>query len=72
MLTSGAVTKGISIGSRAIKSDLGKKLIDESIKHAPDLYRCGKERVTNKTLKKALELDVANYVAEKVEENLFG
>ena len=71
MLTSGAVTKGISIGSRAIKSDLGKKLIDESIKHAPDLYRYGKERVTNKTLKKVLESDVANYIAEKVEKNLF-
>ena len=28
--------------------------------------------VTNKTLKKALEPDVANDVAEKVEENLFG
>ena len=71
MLTSGAVTKGISIGSRAIKSDLGKKLIDESIKHAPDLYRYGKERVTNKTLKKVLESDVANYIAEKIEKNLF-
>ena len=71
MLTSGAVTKGISIGSRAIKSDLGKKLIDESIKHAPDLYRYGKERVTNKTLKKVLESDVANYIAEKIKKNLF-
>ena len=28
--------------------------------------------VTNKTLKKALEPDVADYVVEKVEENLFG
>ena len=69
LLISGAVTKGITMGSRAINSDLGKKLIDKSIKHAPDLYRCGKERVTNKTLKKALESDFANYVAEKVEEN---
>ena len=49
-----------------------KKFIDEGIKDAPGLYRYGKERVTNKTLKKALESDVANYVAEKVEENLFG
>ena len=72
LLTSGAVTKGISMGSRAINSDLGKKLIDKSIKHASDLYRYGKERVTNKILKKVLESDVANYIAEKVEENLFG
>lgn len=59
------------MGSRAINSDLGKKLIVESIKHSPDLHRYGKERVTNKTSKKVLESDVANYVAEKVEENLF-
>ena len=72
LLISEAVTKGISMGSRAIKSNLGKKLIDERIKHAPDLYWYGKERVTNKTLKKVLESDVQNYVAEKVEENLFG
>ena len=71
LLASGAVTKGISMGSRAINSDLGKKLIVESIKHVPDLYRYGKERVTNKTSKKDLESDVANYIAEKVEENLF-
>ena len=41
--TSGAVTKGIIMGSRAISSDLGKNLIDESIKHTPDLYRYGKK-----------------------------
>ena len=72
LLTSGVTTKGISLDSRTINSELGKKIIDVGIKHAPDLYRYGKERVTNKTLQKALESDVANYVAEKVEENLFG
>ena len=49
LLASGAVTKGISMGSRAINSDLGKKLIVESIRHVPDLHRYSKERVTNKT-----------------------
>ena len=71
LLMLGAITKGISLGSRAINSELGRKMIDEGIKHAPGLYRYGKERVTDKTLKKALESDVANHVAEKVEENLF-
>lgn len=59
------------MGSRAISSDLGKNLIDESIKHTPDLYTYNKERVTKKTLKKTLDSYVANYVAEKIEENLF-
>ena len=37
LLVPGAVTKGISMRSRAINSDLGEKLIDESIKHAPPI-----------------------------------
>ena len=72
LLTSGVITKGNSLGSRAINSELRKKFIDEGIKHAQCLYRYGKERVTNKTLKKALGSDVVNYVVEKVEKNLFG
>ena len=54
LLTSGAAAKGISMGSRAINSDLSEKLIDKSIKHAQDLYRCSRERMTSKTLKKFL------------------
>ena len=34
-----------------------EKIIDEEIKHAADLRRYSKERVTNKPLKKALESD---------------
>ena len=67
----GALTKGLNIGSRAINSEIGKKLIDERIKHAPELNKYGQSRVTNKTLKKALKSDVANYIAEKAEENQF-
>ena len=52
--------------SAAIRSQVSSQLKD-----VPGLYRYGKEKVTNKTLKKALESD-ANYVAEQVEENLFG
>ena len=55
------------MGCRTINSNLGKKLIDKSIKDAPDLNRYGKERLTDKTLKKTLKSDVANYVQEKVE-----
>ena len=71
LLTSETLTKGLNKGSRAINSGIGKKLINEGIKHAPELYKYGKSGMTNKTLKKALESDIANYIAEKAEENLF-
>ena len=71
LLTSGTLVKGLDMGSKAINSEIGKKLIDEGNKHAPELYKYGKSRVKNKTLKRALESDIANYVAEQAEENLF-
>ena len=71
MLTLGALTKGLNIGSKAINSEIGKKLIDVEIKHTPELYKHGKSRVTKKSLKKAMEYDVENYIAEKTAKNLF-
>ena len=60
------------MGSKVLNSELGKRLIDEESKHTPVLYRYTKNRVRNKTLKRALESDVANYITEKAEDNLFG
>ena len=42
LLTSEALAKGLNKGSRAINSGIGKKLINEGIKHAPELYKYGK------------------------------
>ena len=71
--------KGVSIGSKALSSEIGKKLIDKGIKHAPELYKLGASKIKNKSMKKALESDVADYVVKetqkKVKEdvnNLFG
>ena len=38
------------MGSKALNSELGKRLIDEGIKHAPELYRYSKNRMTKKIL----------------------
>ena len=54
LLSSGALRKGLGIGSRAITSELVKKVINEGIKHAPELYNYGTKKI-NKNSKKALE-----------------
>ena len=54
--------KGIDVGSRAITSKIGKKLIDERIKDAPELYKIGTFKIKNRNLKKALESDAGNYI----------
>ena len=69
--SSGALAKGLNIGSSAVNSEIGKKLIDERIKRAPELYKLGTEKIKNKSLKKVLESDIANYAVQQLKENLF-
>ena len=71
--------KGLGVGVKAINSHIGGKLIDEGIKHAPELYRLGTSKMRNKNVKTALESEVANYVVKEAQkkaaeniENLFG
>ena len=54
LITSGILAIGLDMGSKAINSEIGKKLIDDGIKYAPELYKYCKNRVKNKTLKRAL------------------
>ena len=37
-------------------------MIEEGIKHAPEVYKIGTFKVKNQNLEKALESDVANYI----------
>ena len=57
--------KRIDVGSRAITSEIGKKLTDERIKDAPELYKIGTSKIKNKNLKEALESDAGNYIVEE-------
>ena len=41
--------KGVSTGSKALSSEIRKNLIDEGIKHAPDLYKFGTSKIWKKT-----------------------
>ena len=66
----------IGVGAKTLISEFGKKLVDEAIKHAPELYKFGTSKIKNKIFKRALESDIANYIfkeaKKKAVENLFG
>ena len=58
---------------------LKKKLIEEGLKHAPDLYRLGTSKIKNENIRKTLESGVADYTVEETQKmakedlnNLFG
>ena len=38
--------------SKALSSEIGKKLINEGIKNAPNLYKFGTSKIRNKNFKK--------------------
>ena len=69
--------RGVSIGSKALSSEIGKRLIDEGIKHVPERYRLGTSTIKNKILKyykiknitvrNALDSDVANYIWQETQ-----
>ena len=76
---SNLLKQGVSDGTKALSSDIGKILIDEGIKHAPDLHRFGTSKIKNENVRKVLESDVANYIVEETQKkakedlsNLFG
>ena len=62
--------KGVSTRSKALSSEIGKNLIDEVIKHAPDLYKFGTSKIRNKKLKEALESDAANYIIQETQKKV--
>ena len=39
---------GLKMGSKAINSWLGKKISNQGIKHASDIYKCGTSKISNK------------------------
>ena len=66
--------KGLNAESKALSSEIGKKLIHEGIKHAPVLYKLGTSKIRNKNVTAAPDCDVANYIVKetqkKAEEDL--
>ena len=59
--------KGVSTGLKALSSEIGKKLIDQGIKHAPELYKLKTSKIKNKSMKKAFESDMADYIVKETQ-----
>ena len=62
--------QGVSKELKGLSSQIGKKLTDEGIKHAPELYKLGTSKIKNKSVKKSLESDVADYVVKETQKKV--
>ena len=59
---------GINLGSKAIGSDIGKKIINKGIDNIPNIFKFGRSKIKNKNIKKALKSEIADMVVGEVKD----
>ena len=55
------------MGSKAINSVIGKKLIDKGTEIIPNIFKYSVSKIKNKKVQRALNSDVAEYVLEETQ-----
>ena len=58
---------GFDIGSRALGSEFGKKLINKGIYNTQSLFKFGASKIKNKKVKKALNSEIADMVVSEAQ-----
>lgn len=80
-LASDLAKTGLELGSRALGSEFGRRLINKGIDSIPSLFRFGTKKVKNENIKRALESEIADMVVNEAQNrvrkkydstNLFG
>ena len=64
------IKTGISLGLKALGSDIGKKIINKGIDNIPNIFRFGRSKVKNKNMKKALESEIADLVLSEAQNKI--
>ena len=80
-LGSNLIKAGFDLGSKALGSDIGKKLINKEIDSIPNIFKFGASKIKNKTVNRALDSKIADLVVKEAQNrvikkynssNLFG
>ena len=58
------------MGSKAISSSLGKRLINKGVDSIPIISKYGVSKIKNKNLKRALNSDVANIMVHEAQKEV--
>ena len=77
-LASNLAKAGIELGTKALGSEFGKKLINKGIDNIPNIFKFEVSKIKNKNVKRAMRSDFANMVVNEARsraknkyENLF-
>ena len=66
-LGSNLVKMGFDLGSKAIDSKFGKKLINKGTDNIPNIFKFGVSKIKNKNVKKALGSEIADMVVDEAQ-----
>ena len=64
-LASNLAKAGLELGSKAISSDFGKRLINKGIDNIPNIFKFGASKIKNKNVKRAMKSDIAKMVVNE-------
>ena len=66
-LFSNIAKTGFELGSKALGSEFGKKLINKGIDNIPNIFKFGASKIKSNNVKKTLESKIANLVVEEAQ-----
>ena len=66
-LASNFAKVGLELGSKALSSEFGKKLINKGIDNIPNIFKFGASKIKNKNVQKALQSEIADMVVEEAQ-----
>ena len=66
-LGSNLIKAGFDLGSKALGSEIGKKLINKGIDNIPNIFKFSASKIKNKTLNRALNSEIADLVVNEAQ-----
>ena len=66
-LGSNLVKAGFDLGSKALSSEFGKKLINKGIDNIPNIFKFGVSKIKNKNAQKALNSEIADLIVNEAQ-----
>ena len=60
---------GLTMGSKAVNSSFGKKLINKGIDNMPNIFKYGIAKIKN-NIKRAMNPDIANMVVDEAQNKI--
>ena len=66
-LGSNQAKAGFELGSKALGSEFGKKLLNTGIDNIPNTFRFGASKIRNKNVQRAMNSEIANMIVDEAQ-----